>query len=78
MCVLAVLVRCARGKVNHKLQHEVVDAFKAMQEFPVGIAAFDEDLDGGLDCLVTIRTEFDKESQKASYAWFLKEKDRHV
>uniref|UniRef100_G3MSU2 Lipocalin/cytosolic fatty-acid binding domain-containing protein n=1 Tax=Amblyomma maculatum TaxID=34609 RepID=G3MSU2_AMBMU len=35
-------------------------------------AIFDEDLDGDLDCVRGIRTEFNKEAQTASYVWLLK------
>ncbi|KAK8786600.1 hypothetical protein V5799_023625 [Amblyomma americanum] len=50
---------------------------KVFEAFPVGIAVFDEDLDGDLDCLSSVRTDFDKESQKASYTWFLMGKNGH-
>ncbi|KAK8759002.1 hypothetical protein V5799_003366, partial [Amblyomma americanum] len=48
---------------------------QAFDAFPLVIAMFDEDLDGDLDCVKSVRTDYDKEAKKATYVWVLKGKN---
>ncbi|KAH7961748.1 hypothetical protein HPB52_011864 [Rhipicephalus sanguineus] len=61
----------AQGEAKRRLQHDVTDAFKMFRNFPVAIAMFDTDKDGDLDCLATVRSNFDEEGHKATYTWLL-------
>nr|XP_037285192.1 uncharacterized protein LOC119178133 [Rhipicephalus microplus] len=61
----------AQGEAKHRLQHNVTDAFKMFRNFPVAVAMFDTDNDGDLDCLTTVRSNFDEEGHKATYTWLL-------
>uniref|UniRef100_A0A034WXV7 Lipocalin 2 n=1 Tax=Rhipicephalus microplus TaxID=6941 RepID=A0A034WXV7_RHIMP len=61
----------AQGEAKHRLQHNVTDAFKMFRNSPVAVAMFDTDNDGDLDCLTTVRSNFDEEGHKATYTWLL-------
>ncbi|KAK8765201.1 hypothetical protein V5799_032188 [Amblyomma americanum] len=61
----------AQCKAKHQLNHDVVDAFKAIGAVVYSIALFDIDQDGDLDCVTALRTEFDKSVPSATYVWIL-------
>ncbi|XP_077552802.1 uncharacterized protein LOC144167404 isoform X2 [Haemaphysalis longicornis] len=48
---------------------DVPDVFKIFELFDYGTAIFDIDEDDDLDCLVTQRTHFDKDTPSATYVW---------
>ncbi|KAL1476125.1 hypothetical protein MTO96_036747, partial [Rhipicephalus appendiculatus] len=62
---------------KHKLQHEVADAVKVLDNFASGVAIFDIDKDGDLDCLTGVRTDYDKKTSTVTYVWLLKGVNGH-
>lgn len=44
---------------------------KMFEFFPLAIAMLDTDNDGDLDCLVTVRSNYNEEAHKATYTWLL-------
>ncbi|KAH8009663.1 hypothetical protein HPB51_018960 [Rhipicephalus microplus] len=42
------------------------------ENFPSVVAIFDQDLDGDLDCVQSVRTYLDPEAHEATYVWILK------
>ncbi|KAL1458847.1 hypothetical protein MTO96_027658 [Rhipicephalus appendiculatus] len=64
-------VTLAQGEAKRRLQHDVTDAFKMFEIFPVAIAMFDTDKDGDLDCLTTVRSNYDEEGHTVTYTWLL-------
>ncbi|KAL1458845.1 hypothetical protein MTO96_027656 [Rhipicephalus appendiculatus] len=68
----------AQGQAKHRLQHNVTDAFKMFEIFPVSIAVFDVDKDGDLECLTTVRSNYDKEGHTVTYTWLLAGLNGHV
>ncbi|KAH7961747.1 hypothetical protein HPB52_011863 [Rhipicephalus sanguineus] len=75
LLVVGVMLRLdapfAQGEAKHRLQHDVTDAFKMFEIFPVAIAIFDTDKDGDLDCLTTVRSNYDEKDHKVTYTWLL-------
>uniref|UniRef100_A0A023GA10 Putative lipocalin-5 1 n=1 Tax=Amblyomma triste TaxID=251400 RepID=A0A023GA10_AMBTT len=61
---LAVKFGCSAGALDF------TNAFESFKYFPRGIAIFDEDEDGDLDCLRAKLTKFQNDS--ATYVWFVK------
>nr|XP_037285364.1 uncharacterized protein LOC119178271 [Rhipicephalus microplus] len=60
------------GDAKHELKHDVADAFEVYENFPSVVAIFDQDLDGDLDCVQSVRTYLDPEAHEATYVWILK------
>ncbi|XP_075535379.1 uncharacterized protein LOC142570967 [Dermacentor variabilis] len=61
----------AMGQAKHRLTHGVTDAFKMFEIFPVAIAIFDTDFDGDLECLTTVRTNYNEEGHTVTYTWLI-------
>ncbi|KAL3245333.1 hypothetical protein MRX96_046998 [Rhipicephalus microplus] len=76
--MLCVDSSLAQGQAKHRLQHNVTDAFKMFEIFPVSIAVFDADKDGDLDCLTTVRSNYDEEGHTVTYTWLLAGLNDHV
>ncbi|XP_077513052.1 uncharacterized protein LOC144124290 [Amblyomma americanum] len=74
-CILGLSVPLAPAEAKHNEQRELPDAFEIFESFPSAVAISDQDLDGDLDCVKGVRTDFDKESKKATYVWLLKGKN---
>ncbi|XP_077514037.1 uncharacterized protein LOC144124947 [Amblyomma americanum] len=72
VCALALSVTLSPAQGRHKETHDLPDALKLFETVLSGTAIFDQDLDGDLDCVTGVRTEFDKEAQTATYVWLLK------
>ncbi|XP_077554432.1 uncharacterized protein LOC144169248 [Haemaphysalis longicornis] len=49
------------------LPRDVVDSFKVLEMHTYGMAIYDQDLDGDLDCLVLKRTELDKNARTTTF-----------
>uniref|UniRef100_A0A023G983 Putative lipocalin-5 1 n=1 Tax=Amblyomma triste TaxID=251400 RepID=A0A023G983_AMBTT len=56
---------------KHQLPHETIDMRKVFDNFLHAIAIIDIDKDGDLDCLSTVRTDFDSSVPRATYVWIL-------
>ncbi|KAL1442794.1 hypothetical protein MTO96_030626, partial [Rhipicephalus appendiculatus] len=65
------------GKGKHQLKHEVTDAKAVFDNFASAVAVFDVDKDGDLDCLSTVRLDYDKNASTATYFWILKNMNGH-
>ncbi|XP_065282267.1 uncharacterized protein [Dermacentor albipictus] len=55
-----------------KKVHGSASAFTVFEKFRFALAIFDEDQDGDLDCVSTVRTQFDKSIPSATYVWMFK------
>ncbi|XP_054931999.1 uncharacterized protein [Dermacentor andersoni] len=65
------------GESNAETQ-DVPDIMKIFETHPYGVAIFDIDNDGDLDCLTAIRTKYDNDGPSADYVWLLKGLKGHV
>ncbi|XP_049517679.1 uncharacterized protein LOC119441915 isoform X6 [Dermacentor silvarum] len=68
---LLLEVPLASGEAKHQLKHDVTDAFKMFEALPYGIAAFDVDNDGDLDCAMVVRQDLDENTKTATYMMVL-------
>uniref|UniRef100_A0A034WXN0 Lipocalin 31 n=1 Tax=Rhipicephalus microplus TaxID=6941 RepID=A0A034WXN0_RHIMP len=66
------------GKGKHHLKHDTADAKAVFDNFASAIAIFDVDKDGDLDCLSTVRLDYDKNASTAIYFWTLKNLNGHA
>ncbi|XP_075535409.1 uncharacterized protein LOC142570998 [Dermacentor variabilis] len=66
------------GDSNTETQDDVSDIMKVFETHPYGVAIFDIDNDGDLDCLTAVRTKFDNDGPTADYVWLLKGLNGHV
>ncbi|XP_075538242.1 uncharacterized protein LOC142572778 [Dermacentor variabilis] len=71
MAALVFALPPACGEAKHQLVHNVTDAFKSLRAFPYALAIYDADLDGDLDCVYAVRTDFSDEPQQATYVLLL-------
>ncbi|XP_037510177.1 uncharacterized protein LOC119386954 [Rhipicephalus sanguineus] len=60
------------GKAKHKLQREIPDSAKVFGGFQSGLALFDIDEDGDLDCVSTVQEDYDESVPSVTYVWLLK------
>lgn len=72
MAALVLALPHVRGEAKHQLDHGVPDAFKAFRVFQYVTAISDTDLDGDLDCVSAVRTDFSEEPLQATYVLLLK------
>ncbi|XP_077494796.1 uncharacterized protein LOC144105552 isoform X2 [Amblyomma americanum] len=78
-CTLLLAFPLASCKAKHQLEHEtMVDAFKALAISPYGVALYDIDKDGDLDCLAATRTEFSMDPPRATYILAFKGANGHI
>ncbi|KAL3246724.1 hypothetical protein MRX96_057455 [Rhipicephalus microplus] len=78
MVILGVLaLPLVLGKAKHQLQHEIPDAAKVFHGFRSGLALFDVDNDGDLDCVSTITEDYDESVPSITYVWLLKGVNGH-
>ncbi|XP_037562330.1 uncharacterized protein LOC119441786 [Dermacentor silvarum] len=76
--VIAVLsLPLISGEVKNLLQHEFPDVGKVFEGFRAGLALFDVDNDGDLDCLTTTEVDYDASVPSAVYIWFLQGVNGH-
>ncbi|XP_037561240.2 uncharacterized protein LOC119440400 [Dermacentor silvarum] len=76
--VIAVLsLPLISGEVKNQLQHEFPDVGKVFEGFRAGLALFDVDNDGDLDCLTTTEVNYDASVPSAVYIWFLQGVNGH-
>ncbi|KAL1439524.1 hypothetical protein MTO96_001289 [Rhipicephalus appendiculatus] len=71
VCALVLALLSARARGGDPPSQDVPDTFKVFADHDHGIAMFDIDQDGDLDCLTATRTEFDKDIPSATYVWQL-------
>uniref|UniRef100_A0A023G5I2 Putative lipocalin-2 1 n=1 Tax=Amblyomma triste TaxID=251400 RepID=A0A023G5I2_AMBTT len=74
-CALLLLLQLVSSEPKLQLDHDTVDAFKTLENFPYAIALYDIDRDGDLDCLNAVRTEFEKEPPSATYILSIKDQN---
>ncbi|KAL1417440.1 hypothetical protein MTO96_026789 [Rhipicephalus appendiculatus] len=67
----------SQGKAKHQLQREIPDAAKVFAGFRSGLALFDIDNDGDLDCVSTVQEDYDESVPSATYMWLLKGMNGH-
>ncbi|KAL3246725.1 hypothetical protein MRX96_057456 [Rhipicephalus microplus] len=73
--VLALLL--VLGKAEHQLQRERPDLAKVFQGFRSGVALFDVDQDGDLDCVSAVQEDYDESVPSVTYVWILKGVNGH-
>ncbi|KAH6937728.1 hypothetical protein HPB50_003717 [Hyalomma asiaticum] len=56
---------------------DTADIAKVFAGFRSGLALFDIDSDGDLDCVTTVREDYDESVPSATYVWFLKAVNGH-
>uniref|UniRef100_A0A023FU50 Putative lipocalin-5 1 n=1 Tax=Amblyomma cajennense TaxID=34607 RepID=A0A023FU50_AMBCJ len=67
LCVTIADAETRRGP--HKLQRDVADISEIVAFFGDSVAVMDIDNDDVLDCLTTIKTQYDPEGWSATYLW---------
>ncbi|XP_049517581.1 uncharacterized protein LOC119440403 isoform X2 [Dermacentor silvarum] len=65
------------GEARSQLQPEFQDLAKVFEGFRSGLALFDIDSDGDLDCLTTVQEDYDASVPSAVYTWFFKAVNGH-
>nr|XP_037285592.1 uncharacterized protein LOC119178485 [Rhipicephalus microplus] len=67
-----LLLAHALGEVSHRFDDNVLDTFDILRFFDRGVAIYDVDGDGDLDCVTAVRTEFIEEPLGATYVLLFK------
>ncbi|XP_077554430.1 uncharacterized protein LOC144169246 isoform X1 [Haemaphysalis longicornis] len=64
---LSVTVPYVSSEEKLELPRDVIDSFKVLEKHTYGLAIYDQDLDGDLDCLVAKRTELDTNAHTTTF-----------
>uniref|UniRef100_A0A023GAD3 Putative lipocalin-5 1 n=1 Tax=Amblyomma triste TaxID=251400 RepID=A0A023GAD3_AMBTT len=72
VCCLLPALQLVSSQYDQDMNPEVPNAFRALEKFPDGVALYDIDKDGDLDCLTAERKEFSLEPPSATYVLSLR------